>query len=131
MIKARNGFVAILLLAIFGLFGCSLVTVDEADFGSIQELDVGDLLVIQLTGNATTGYEWVRSKPASLEGSPIEIVKEGGYQTLGCQSVGASGEYVFRYRAMRLGTVTLEFEYRRPWDPEDPIDTYSVTAWVR
>ena len=131
MIKAHNGFVAILLLAIFGLFGCSLVTVDEADFGSIQKLDVGDLLVIRLMGNATTGYEWARSKPASLEGSPIEIVKEGDYQTLEYQLVGASGEFVFRYRAMRLGTVTLEFEYRRPWDPEDPIDTYSVTAWVR
>lgn len=130
MIKARNGFVTILVLVIFGLFGCSLVTVDEADFGSIQRLDVGNLLVIRLMGNATTGYEWVRSKPASLEGSPIEIVKEGDYQTLGRQMVGASGEFVFRYRAMRPGTVTLEFEYRRPWDPEDPIDTYSVTAWV-
>ena len=133
MMKTRNGCIGILLLVMFGLFGCSLsmVTVDETDFGSIQRLDVGELLLIRLQGNATTGYEWVRVKPASLEGSPIEIVKEGDYQTLGCQLVGAPGEFAFRYRAMSLGTVTLEFEHRRPWDPEAAIDTYSITIWVR
>ena len=47
--------------------------------------------------------------------------------------MGEPGEFVFRYRAMRPGTVVLGFEYRRDWEPEpvELIDTYSVTVWVR
>ncbi|MBE0634985.1 protease inhibitor I42 family protein [Candidatus Bipolaricaulota bacterium] len=125
--------VCLTLLAALGLVGCSLftTTVGDEDSGTIQRLDVGDLLVVRLAGNASTGYEWMRVEPSSLEGSPVAIVKETEYQILDCQMLGAPGEFVFRYRAMRPGTVTLGFEHRRPWDPEDPIDTYSVTVWVR
>jgi len=121
------------LFAVFALAGCSLftTTIDEIDSGSIQNLDVGALLVIRLEGNASTGYEWVRVAPASLEGSPIEIVKENDYQDLGTPIPGAPGEFIFRYRAMCPGTVTLEFEHRRPWEATTPIDGYSVTVWVQ
>lgn len=133
MIQKRKSLSIFVVLVLLGLCGCSLFTIsiDESDFGSIQRLDVGDSLLIRLTGNATTGYEWVRVEPASLEGAPIEIVKESDYQTSECQVVGAPGEFVFQYRAMRPGTVTLGFEHRRPWDPQDPIDSYFVTVWVR
>ena len=133
MIRLRHCLSIVAVLALVGLSGCSLFTIaiDESDFGSIQSLDVGDLLVIRLQGNATTGYEWVRVEPDTLAESPIEIVKESDYQALGCQLVGAPGEFIFRYRAMRPGTVVLGFEHRRPWDLEDVVDTYSVTVWVR
>jgi len=133
MIKTRRGLSVFITFALLGLCGCSLfiITIDESDVGSIQTLDVGDVLQIQLTGNASTGYEWVRSEPASLAGSPLESVKEGDYLTSGCQLVGEPGKFIFRYRAMSPGTVMLGFEHRRPWEPEDPIATYSVTVWVR
>ena len=75
----RVGIIGCLaLFAVVGLMGCSLftTTVDNADSGSIQRIDVGDLLVVRLMGNASTGYEWVRVEPASFEGSPVEAVKE-------------------------------------------------------
>jgi predicted secreted protein len=130
MAKARSGFLIICLL---GLCGCSLftTTVDESDAGSIQRPDVGDLLVIRLLGNASTGYEWARVEPVSLAESPLDIIAEGDYQTPACQLVGSPGEFIFRYRAMRPGTVALRFEYRQSWDATDPIDSYSVTVWVR
>ena len=133
MIQKRKSLSVFIVLVLLGLCGCSLftITLDESDYGSIQALDVGDLLQIQLMGNASTGYEWVRVEPVSLAGTPLELVKEGDYRTLGCQLVGEPGEFVFRYRAMRPGTVALVFEHRRPWEPEEPIDTYSVTVWVR
>ena len=94
------------LFATFALAGCSLFTtsLDETNNGSVQNLDVGDLLVVRLEGNALTGYEWIRAAPASLEGSPLEIVKESDYQNLGTPMPGASGEFIFRYRAIRPGT---------------------------
>ena len=133
MKSLRYGLAAVIVVALLGLCSCSLfmLALDESDFGSIQTLDVGDLLLIRLTGNATTGYEWVRTEPASLTGSPLEIVKEGAYRTLGCGLVGGPGEFVFQYRAMRPGTIALEFAHRRSWDPQDPIDSYFVTVWVR
>jgi len=133
MIKTRNGLLVFVIIALLGLCGCSLfpTIIGESDVGSIQTLDVGDLLQIQLMGNASTGYEWVRVEPASLAGSALEIVKEGDYQMLGCDLVGGPGEFIFHYRALRPGTVTLAFEHRRPWEAEDPVDSYSVTIWVR
>jgi len=105
--------------------------VGEAELGSIQVLDVGDILLVQLIGNATTGYEWTRVSPASLEGTPLDVISENDYQTLACEAVGGPGQYTFRYRAMRLGTIVLEFEHRRPWEPENPVDSYAITVWVR
>jgi len=133
MLNTRTSLSAVFVLALLGLCGCSLftITLDRSDFGSIQTLDVGDLLRIQLTGNATTGHEWVRVEPVSFAGSPLEVVGEGDYRTLECQLVGVPGEFIFRYRAMRPGTVVLGFEYRRDWELEELIDTYSVTVWVR
>ncbi|MCK5586623.1 protease inhibitor I42 family protein [Candidatus Bipolaricaulota bacterium] len=133
MIQKRVSLSVLVFLVLLGLWGCSLftITLDESDSGSIQTLDVGDLLEIQLMGNASTGYEWVRVEPASFAGTPLDIVKEDDYRTLGCQLVGEPGEFVFRYRAVRPGTVTVGFEHRRPWEPEDPVDTYFVTVWVR
>ena len=135
MVKTRTGLSAVFVLVLLGLCGCTLftITLDESDFGSIQTLDVGDLVRIRLRGNASTGYEWIRVEPASLTGTPLNIVEEGGYRTLGCQLVGEPGEFIFRYRAMRPGTVVLGFEHLRDWEPEaeEPIDTYSVTVWVR
>lgn len=121
------------LLAVFGLAGCSLftTTVDISDNGSIKSLKVGDCLIVKLEGNASTGYEWARVEPASLEGAAVDIVTEGDYQTLGTAMPGAPGVFEFHYRAMRPGTVTLRFEHRRPWDTGNPIDSYSVTVWVR
>jgi predicted secreted protein len=81
MVKTRTGLSAVLVLVLLGLYGCTLftITLDESDFGSIQALNVSDLLQIQLMGNTSTGYEWVRVEPASLAGTPLKIVKEGDY----------------------------------------------------
>jgi predicted secreted protein len=126
-------FAGFALFAVVGLVGCSLFTinVNDEDSGSIQRMNVGDLLVIRLMGNASTGYEWVRVAPSSLEGSPIESIEEGEYQVLGIEPVGAPGEFVFRYRAMRPGTLRIWFEHQRPWETSEAIGSYDVTVWVR
>jgi predicted secreted protein len=133
MNKVRSILVVALLAAALGLVGCSLFTVeiDESSAGSIQRLDVGDLLIVRLPGNATTGYEWARVQPISFDVSPLQIVQEGDYQADACDLVGAPGEFIFRYRAIQQGTVTIAFEHRRPWETDQPIESYSVTVWVQ
>ena len=132
MRRMNRGFFSLLAVGLLVLSGCSMLTLvlDESDGGTIQRMTVGELLRIELEGNASTGYEWARVEPASFAGSPLDIEKEGDVQPNGLQPIGGGGTYCFRYRAMRLGTITLAFEYRRPWEPDMPIESYAVTIWV-
>jgi len=131
---SRIGIISVLgALAMFGLCGCSLFTVvlDAADQGTIQQLHVGDSLVIRLMGTPSTGYEWVRIQPEVWGDGPIDIVAEGEFEACSNGLIGSPGEYVFRYRAMRQGTTVLGFAYRRPWEKDEAADLYEVTIWVR
>jgi len=133
-IERRGGALLLVVLLAIGLAGCRLfpVVVTDADAGSIHAVDVGDTVEVRLPGNASTGYEWIRTAPDPLDGHPLEIIEEGAYKvgTSGIHPVGEPGEFRFRYRAVDHGTMTLVFAYRRPWEPE-PIEVLSFVVWVR
>ena len=131
MMSIRLGAMVGVGCFLLALSGCSTITIDESNAGSIQTLSVGDVLRVRLNGNATTGYEWVRTEPDTVAESPLTILKEGEYLTSRGQLVGAPGVFTFSYRAVCSGSMTLRFEHRRPWEPEDPIDSYTVHIWVR
>ena len=113
------------------LFGCMFTTLrlTPPDSGTIQPISVGDCLEIRLPGNITTGHEWVRISPESLDGSPLQIIREGDYDAIDSGLVGSPGHFAFEYRAIAQGTVVLELAYKRP--SEEPIDSFSVVVWVR
>ena len=124
--------VAFLLAAISGLSGCLISThvLTDADAGTIQAVDVGDGILIRLSGNAATGFQWERTSPTALEGTPLEPGEEGSYNSLG-SAPGSPGLFSFRYSTVSQGTVTLIFAYRRPWEDEPPLATYTVVIWAR
>lgn len=115
-----------------GLFGCSwgLITLDPSDDGTIQTIYIGDSLTIELTGNASTGYQWIRSEPTSFIDVPLEIVSEGEYEVHDPDVCGGPGTFSFTYQAIDAGLLTLRYTYRRPWE-EDVADTASFTIWVK
>ena len=132
------------ILAAFGLAtalaavlaGCMFATLRlmPPDSGTIQPISIGDRVEIRLPGNAATGYEWVRTSPESLDGSPLDIIREAEYDAVDSGLAGSPGHFTFEYRAARQGTVTLEMVYQRPWQetPDDePIDSFSVVIWVK
>jgi len=133
--KDRRQWMMVLVVfsVLLAASGCSLFTtvVRDADDGAFLKLDIGDLVEIRLEGTPSSGYEWVRIDPASLEGGPLEAVSEAEIQDTDGHVVGAPCKYAFRYRAIRAGTIVLTFVHRRAWEPDEPIDTYSVTVWVR
>lgn len=129
----RGIFFAVFLLAVaLGLSGClvSMHVLTDADDGKIQAVDVGDDILIQLSGNASTGFQWERTSPIALEGTPLEPVEEGSYKSLGSMP-GSPGLFSFRYSAANQGTVTLTFAYLRAWEGEPPLATYTVVIWAR
>ena len=112
----RGIFLAVFLLAVaLGLSGClvSMHVLTDADDGKIQAVDVGDDILIQLSGNASTGFQWERTSPIALEGTPLEPVEEGTYKSLGSMP-GSPGLFSFRYSAANQGTVTLTFASPMP-----------------
>ena len=131
LLRGILGTVFLLAVAL-GLSGClvSMHVLTDADDGRIQAVDVGDDILIRLSGNASTGFQWERASPITLEGTPLEPVEEGSYQSLGSMS-GSPGRFSFRYRAVSQGTATLTFAYLRPWEDEPPLATYTVVIWAR
>lgn len=92
-------------------------------------LDQGDVLVIPLAGNPSTGYVW-QVKP-SAEG----ILTARGEADFAAPSdaPGAGGYEIFIFDAVAAGDVSLSFIYSQPWDettpPEQVIDLpFAVTA---
>jgi len=128
----RLTVVTVVLLVAVGLGGClpSVHALTEADHGRLVVVEVGDEIVIRLSGNASTGYQWERSSPTEFESTALAPIAEADYESLG-SAPGSPGLFTFRYIAVERGTVTLQFEYRRPWEDEPPLDRISIVLWAR
>ena len=129
MKRTKAGFwVALLGGAAVCLSGClGPVVIDETADGTIQTIALGDLLIVELCGNPTTGYEWQRTD--SLNQVVLEPLGDE-YVPDQPELVGSDGLWRFRFRAVHSGSTPLEFEYRRSWE-EDPIASFSVIIIVR
>jgi predicted secreted protein len=84
---------------------------------STIEAKAGDTFTIPLEANHTTGYSWRLAQtpdPAILKqaGEKYEEDNSGG--------VGAGGVETWTFQAMAKGTVTLVFEYARPFEKNVP-----------
>lgn len=108
-----------------GLRVYRLFTGEDAE--ATVHLQEGELLMVALSGNPTTGYEWAPAEePGFLERVPgVDFLPEPA-----SAPVGAGGTFFFRYRAQAPGEGVLSFAYRRPWE-EAPAQTFSLTVIVR
>jgi predicted secreted protein len=89
------------------------ITVGQAASGGCRTLDRGDVLVVRLSSNPSTGYAWrIRSG-----GRPVLALAGRSYlpPTSG-QSLGAPGTAVFRFRATVVGKTMLRLVYVRSWE---------------
>ena len=122
----------VVVAAIASLSACIFfpVLVDHTADGSLEAMAVGSRVVIELVGNPSTGYQWFRVEPESLDGSPIEIVEEGTFTQDDNGTCGAPGTYRYKYRAVSSGTITLRYEYKRSWEAS-VADTFSIVIWVQ
>jgi inhibitor of cysteine peptidase len=104
------------------------VELDMTDNGSQVELEVGQVLVISLEGNPTTGYTW---EIGAIEESVLRQVGEVVFEPES-DLVGAGGVQTLRFEAVGLGQVSLELVYHRPWEEGvAPLETFSVQIEVR
>jgi predicted secreted protein len=84
---------------------------------STIESKAGDTFTIPLEANHTTGYSWRLAQTPDPA-----ILKQAGekYDEDNSGSVGAGGVETWTFQAMAKGTVTLVFEYARPFEKNVP-----------
>jgi len=119
---------AMMLLAACATPGSQTVTLTSADAGKTVTLHTGDTLVIQLTGNPTTGYNWDVSK---VDASILQA--QGDVQfTPDTHAAGSGGTVVLTFLAASAGQTQLQLAYHRSWETGvAPLQTFAVTIVVK
>ena len=84
-----------------------------------------DEKTIQLKGNPTTGYNWFYQISDDSIIAVEEYVKYLGDDMV----VGAPSMFTYTITSLKPGQATLHFEYKRPWETVEPIETkeYIIT----
>lgn len=102
------------------------VTVTNADAGKTVQLAAGGSLFVRLASNPTTGYQWQEAKSGGIH---LQQVGKPRYEKPADAALGAGGNQIFKYKAVRPGKVTLMFRYVRPWE-RSPIKSYAITVLI-
>ena len=106
-----------------------LIEVSEEQNGETITANVGDTVVVTLSGNQTTRYEW----QASSFSKSLPVVTT---EYVSCKPVltGSGGFYKFYLRPDELSagfTHGTDFSYYRPWEGSaDAIRTFSINIMV-
>ncbi len=78
---------------------------------------VGDVLVVRLDSNPSTGYGWAWDEAAAAG----VLAQDGEPSTSGVVPVpGSGGVQTWRFHAVKTGTAELRLDYRRPWEKDQP-----------
>jgi inhibitor of cysteine peptidase len=102
------------------LAGCathSTMTLTQLDNGHEIKVSVGQVLVVELSGNRTTGYSW---KHQTTTAAVLEQLGEPAYMqdSSPVGLVGAGGTEIWRFKAVKPGRERLRLEYVRPWEKD-------------
>jgi inhibitor of cysteine peptidase len=105
------------------------VIVTEQSKGKDVDLTSGELLIVKLGSNRSTGYSWsVSGDPAPLKLEKMTYQRNSKLSPV----VGAPGVQVFQFNAGSAGMTTLNIVYRRSWEYNvPPAKTFSVRVNVR
>ena len=100
------------------------ILITQDDQGRTFEANQGDLIVIRLEENPTTGYEW--------EMSPVLELLDSDYSPDPGILMGRGGTRTLRFRAKSSGSEQIQLRLRRPWDPVDvAIEHFDVKIGVQ
>lgn len=105
----------------------SEVTITRDDYGGTFEVSPGDVVLIRLRENPTTGYRWA---VAEVDDRVLEPT-ESDYSMSGEAAIGGGGVRTFAFTARAPGTTRVRLQLRQEWDPENPEDDFEATITVR
>jgi len=102
------------------------IHVTSGDANKEIKAHVGEIIVIEIEGNATTGYLWdeMPGRSDSVLESQGHEYKARDYQI---GMVGVGGKALFRYLVKAPGKTEIVLGYARPWEKDTPpVQTFNV-----
>lgn len=121
-----------LLLFVFTLTGCSLVTTTQLpqitidDMNKNFDFEEGDRFQVILPANHTTGYQWEIDE---FSEDNLELISNN-YKLSDKYDediVGAGGEEVFVFRVIKVSRSRIRMNYLKTWDELDIANSFAVT----
>ena len=106
-----------------------MLELTQADNGKSVDARPGDLIIIRLPENPTTGFRWTVDKVDPLcveaQGSSFSPPRDG--------AVGGGGERTFSFQVKgEGGTGNIGLKLKRQWEADaSAAERYSVTVKVR
>jgi len=105
----------------------SEVTLSKVNNGQVVTLKRGQILILHLDENPTTGYRW--SKP-TLDTQVLQL-KNDNFNLPSNAGMGGSGQHAFTFQANNPGQVKLQLKNLREWAGEQStIERFEVTVRV-
>ncbi len=106
----------------------SQLTITQTDQGKIFTVRSGDIIIINLAENPTTGYEWaidkIDSNAIELQSSEFFLPENAG--------IGGGGERIFTFRTKAKGIARLQLKEWRPWESDRSIvQRFDVTFQIK
>jgi inhibitor of cysteine peptidase len=122
----------VLLFVVVLMTGCypvEVVEIDESNNGGQVELGLGEMLVVRLESNPSTGYQWEIDE---LEGGVVQQRGEIGFESAVQENPppGTGGWTILRFEAIGAGESELRLIYHQPWIEEEPLVVYTVQVVV-
>ena len=122
-------FLASLTVFLFTLTGCgNKVSIGSNANGSTIELEKGQVLVLKLASNPTTGYDW------EITGLDTAILQQKGDVAYKSDSalIGSGGVDTWTFEAFSSGQTHLQLVYHRSWEKDiPPLETYDLDIEVK
>ncbi len=108
------------------------VNVNASDSSGQVNISVGDLLIVKLDSNKTTGYSWNIS---SISNTGVIAKVSDEYITPPPSDppmTGQGGYEKWTFEALEAGTANISMKYIRPWETTaEPAENFSITVNVK
>jgi len=88
------------------------ILITQNDQDRTIEANQGDLIVIRLAENLTTGYGW---ELEAIDSTVLEFL-DSDYSEDRDELMGRGGTRTFRFQTKSPGTQHIQLGYRRPWE---------------
>ena len=111
--------------------GGRAINLGIADSGKTVKAGVGDLVLIKLASNPTTGFSWSAADLPKGSAVTLQSKKYLSASQMNAEirpMAGQGGQATFTYRVAKAGKATISLTYRRPWEKKaKPARTFTVT----
>ena len=95
-----------------------------------MQVTAGETFTVTLGSNQTTGFRW--TELATISDQTVLQQLEHKYVPPQTDRLGAGGEEVWTFKALKAGSSTVSMDYSRPWEGgEKGVWAYTLTVAVK